>query len=415
MKFPWLAVGIVPALTVPVVWAQHHTAEASKADGRGRLVHVEPRPADDGADSQNFDRAAWRKRLTDGDLDQRLQAFDELTHRARRDQAAHAAIESWAHEAGNAELSWTCRLLLRETDSHPPRPDGPWGGQWGGPAFGGALDWKDLQSRFDELQQQFGGMDSMFGDLQAELDRMRHDSPPNPGLAPFGAWGGISGSSSAQSFTLQVGPDGVTCRVHENVDGKDETKEYKADNLEDLLDAHPELRGRIHGGQDGFGWGGPLSADGSSGRGGSGRLGPVPGAAGQRDPLDRLARTFSGTPRTDIFGVEFSKLAPEKVKELNLEPERGLSVQRTVPGTIAQILGVKRGDLLIEMNGTPLFSGDDVSRVLRERAPQAELVVTLIDGKGQRRSLTWKPSTDGQQGESTPRATTPKGDESRKP
>ena len=157
--------------------------------------------------------------------------------------------------------------------------------------------------------------------------------------------------------------------------------------MDALLDAHPELRDRIQTGRGRFGWNGPLFQDDND----------------SQDGLLRLARPSSGAPSTDIFGVEFSKLDPQRLKELNLEPERGLHVERIVPGTIAQILGVKRGDLLIEMNGIPLFAGEDVSRALRERAPDGELVVTLIDGKGQRRTLTWKPAAENDQEKSAPR------------
>jgi hypothetical protein len=379
MKFAWLAMGIIPAFVAPVLWAQNRRSSAAEADGHGRLTRVVPPATDDADQSPAFDRDAWRKRLTQSDLDQRMRDFDELANRARRDKAAREALESWAHDTSNADLSWTSRLVLREADALRQH-----GGGFGWKAFGGPPAWGDLQARLDELQQQFGGMDSMFGDLQAELDQMQR----NPKLLVPATPNGSKGSSSFENFTLQVGPDGVTCKVHENVDGQEQTKEYKADSLEALLEAHPELRERIQAGEGGFGWTGPLF---------SGGMGRGPGGGSARSGLDRLARPLSGAPPTDIFGIEFTKLPPQKLKDLNLEPERGLNVQRTVPGTIAQILGVKRGDLLIEMNGTPLFSGDDVSRVLRERAPDAELVVTLIDGKGQRRTLTWKPSAAGAQ------------------
>ena len=384
MKLTWLALGMVPALSASLLWIASPALAGQQGDAHGRLTHVEPRSADDNADdAHDFDREGWRKRMLQNDLDARQRDFEELARRARRDKDVRKIVEGWSRDSSNADLAWTSRLLLREIDSGAAR--------LGPHAFGGMPDWNDLQSQFDELQRQFGGMDSTFGNLQEELDRLRRA----PQLAPRSNSGAPNGSSksSSQSFTLQVGPDGVTCRIHENVDGKEQTKEYKAESLDALLDAHPELRDRIQAGHSRFGWSGPLFSDGSSGA-------PSDDDGGLR----RLARPSSGAPPTDIFGVEFSKLSPEKLKELNLEPERGLRVERIVPGTIAQILGVKRGDLLIEMNGIPLYAGEDVSRALHERAPDADLTVTLIDGKGQRRTLTWKPSPEREQPKGAPRA-----------
>ena len=77
---------------------------------------------------------------------------------------------------------------------------------------------------------------------------------------------------------------------------------------------------------------------------------------------------------------------------LGLQPEQGLRVERVVPGTIAQILGLRRGDAVVELDGQPIRSSDDVKRVLAERKADQELVVSVIDGKDQRRTLRWKPS-----------------------
>ncbi len=380
MKLTWLALGMVPALSASWLSTASPALGGEQGDEHGRLTHVQPKSDDDADEAHPFDREGWQKRLLQSDLDARQHDFDELARRARRDKEVRKIVEGWSRDSGNADLAWTSRLLLREIDSGAARS--------GMRGFGAMPNWNDLQSQFDDLQRQFGGMDSTFGNLQQELDRLRHEPLLAPRTAPNSANG--SSKSSSQSFTLQVGPDGVTCRIRENVDGKEQTKEYKADSLDALLDAHPELRDRIQSGHGRFGWNSPFFSDESSGDEDSGGL-------------RRLARPSSGAPPTDIFGVEFSKLPPDKLKELNLEPERGLHVERVVPGTIAQILGVKRGDLLIEMNGIPLYAGEDVSRALHERAPNGDLTVTLIDGKEQRRTLTWRPSPEREQPKSSPR------------
>jgi S1-C subfamily serine protease len=70
---------------------------------------------------------------------------------------------------------------------------------------------------------------------------------------------------------------------------------------------------------------------------------------------------------------------------------RGLLIDRIEPGTIAKALGLRRGDVLLELNGTKLESAADVSRVLRERKAEEDLRVTFTDRRGERRTLTWKP------------------------
>jgi S1-C subfamily serine protease len=94
-----------------------------------------------------------------------------------------------------------------------------------------------------------------------------------------------------------------------------------------------------------------------------------------------------------VLGIYSQKLTPEQAKELELEPEQGLRIERVEPGTIAQILGVRRGDTLVELNGKAIYSTDDVRKVLKERKTDEDLSVTLIgEGSHERRTLRWSPS-----------------------
>jgi hypothetical protein len=396
MKLTWLTALTVPVALVPALWSTAQAQGTPTDTAHGRMARVQS-GGDDDADSkgQSFDAEAWRKRLKQADLDARQRDFDALVKRARREKNVREAIDRWAHDSSDGDLAWTSRLLQREVEAQRKRStaranDVP-SGRANDPFAngGGTPEWDDFQNRFNELQKKFGGMDSQFGRLQDELERMLREQPQFHWTTP----GGGGGSSTAKSFTLQVGPDGVTCRVRENVDGKEQTKEYEAESMESLLDAHPELRDQIGIAGNGFGWNGPLFHGGQGFTWGDGT---------SRDNPNRLGRPLTGAPPTDTLGVEFSKLAPEELKALNLEPERGLHVERVVPGSIAQILGIRRGDLLIEMNGVPLYGRDEVSKLLHERTPDAEVVVVLIDGKGQRRTLTWKPANDSGQSAAPP-------------
>lgn len=329
---------------------------------------------------QDFDAQRWRTKLLDADLEARERAFDHLVQLARREPAARKAIQDWMAE-DSGELAWTARLLQREVDHSQYRfRNLPQVFSLGRPM---EFDFKEMESELRSLDELFGKLGQGFDQGFKRLDPSQIEE-----LLERGS-GGL-GNSRSQNFSLQVGPDGVTCKVSEEVDGKEEIKEYKAETLEALLEAHPELRDTIsvRGGLLG-GLGRPTihrleDLMHSLGRGGVGRSrGQTPWSLPQAIP-------------TDILGIEFRKLPRENVEAHGIPMGVGLYVERTIPGTIAHILGIKRGDLLLELNEIQLVDGDDVSQALEERAPEQAIVVTLIDLGGQRRTLTWKPSEEEQ-------------------
>ena len=77
---------------------------------------------------------------------------------------------------------------------------------------------------------------------------------------------------------------------------------------------------------------------------------------------------------------------------MRLSPEdRGLLIARTVPGSIADELGVRRGDILLSLNGEVLSAPWDITDVLALRTPEDSIHLHLIDTQGQDRSLVWSP------------------------
>jgi S1-C subfamily serine protease len=100
--------------------------------------------------------------------------------------------------------------------------------------------------------------------------------------------------------------------------------------------------------------------------------------------------------RTDVLGVYSQKLDPEQSKALGLPPEQGLSIERVEPGTIAQVIGLMRGDTLVTINSQPIYAVEDVRRILQERAADQELMIEIIaagssDPQTSRRTLRWTP------------------------
>ena len=296
----------------------------------------------------------WKKRLADSDLERRESAFDEVVERARDDRELRNALEQASKSTDAPELAWTARMALREL-------------RRGGPGRARGLD--DLRQRFDALERNFGGMDSMFEDLRSQLGNFPPVPPHSRGT-----------TQQFQGYSLQIGPDGVTLESTESADGSGEKKTYKAKDMEELLQNYPELREKL-GGSEHFDLQG----------------GPGGGWFFLKDGLPendwmRSARP-SQQPPTDVLGIYSQKLTPEQAKELELEPEQGLRIESVKPGTIAQILGLRRGDTIVELDGQPIYSAEDVRRILKERKADADLTVTLLgDGSKTRRTLRWSPA-----------------------
>jgi len=314
-------------------------------------------------DQEPDDLDSWRALLTDPDLDLREQAFERAVRGARERPGLRDALRRWAGMEGDRELAWTCRLLLRDLQRAPAQFGT---GGWDPFAAAGALPgWGE--NRMDEL---FQGLEDLHGNLDQLFEDLDRDGLGVP-VAP--------GTSRAEGLQLRTGPDGVECSVTVEEDGRKVTKTYRAASLEELLEQHPELRERLQfrelGGTSFLGQRGLPGLQALPPRGPTGRW----DSQAPREPL-----------RTDILGVVVAPLEPERARELGLEAGQGLSVERVEPGTIADVLGVRRGHVLVELDGRPLRERDDISAVLGERQADSDLRLVLIDRFGQRRTRIWK-------------------------
>lgn len=351
-------------LTVAALTALAAGASAPPAQ-RG-LVKVRGGEASQVPDA--FDQATWRAALTDPDLDQREQSYERLLREARRSRAVPQALRQWAQDTTQPELAWTSRLALAELE----RSSSP---------FGRRRSLGEVIEEDDPF-----GFPTFLDDIERRLEELRARSLQPPGSLWQVPQGG-GGSAQAESFKMESGPDGVRVEIQTDVNGEETTQTFEADSLEELLAANPELEGRIgaaelHWGSVGPGWLMDLDSV-------LGRVREMAGHAGddgvQGDPQ---------SVRTDVLGVLMREPGDWSVSVEGLEPGVGLLVERIFRDTIAQVLGVRRGDVLVELNGTPLRSGDDVQRTLAARPADAEVRLVLIDRTGQRRERVWKPSVE---------------------
>lgn len=374
MKTKTLTIALLPLalLTAGLAFATHaQDGAAPPAAEASPLAPVEDaradalRPVDDAPDGRvqplrpTFDAATWKAELSQPDFEARRRAMRDLAREARNSAGARAALEEWA-ASEDACLAWTAWLTLEEArDAGRARPLSPFGGapfgtrgadpfdRWfGGGAFGG-LD-------------PFGGdpfeVRDLMRDLRESLDRM-------PGA-----------SGSGRGLSIESGPDGVRVERRTIEDGEEVIETFEAESMEELLELHPELRDEMS-------------------------MRPLSPGEDARSLLDRLQRELGvpdaalspGEVRTDVLGVMMREAGAWQGRVDGLEPGTGLLVQNVLPGTIAEAVGLRAGDVVATLNGVLLRTAEDVREVLAARAADAPITVEWFDRSGARRSRTWTP------------------------
>ncbi len=227
-------------------------------------------------DAQRFEES-FRLRLGQSDLDQRESAFEDIVLRAGLNLDARAALKEIAADTGDPDLAFTARLALREIDRSRRTLSGTYG-------HGAADPFEAMQRRMNELfandpfmtdffsADPFAG-DPFFGGGQGGVFRRRPSlfHPPGQkhlteetqqriaelrrqieqlqsapqGLAPEDP--GVQRFSTRRSSSVSVErtADGVRVVVVEDDGTGPKERVYQAPSMEALLEANPELKGRV--------------------------------------------------------------------------------------------------------------------------------------------------------------------------
>jgi putative serine protease PepD len=90
------------------------------------------------------------------------------------------------------------------------------------------------------------------------------------------------------------------------------------------------------------------------------------------------------TPRIAFMGVKTQTVTPSVVELRHLHTNSGAYVAVVTPGTGAARAGVKRGDVMIAVDGQAVRSNDDVIRIVREHKPGDALDVILLRGNSRK-------------------------------
>jgi len=309
------------------------------------LQPVQPQAPRAQSFEQVFQASEWRERLSQRDLNAREQSYAELLELARKDARIADEVRAWSR--GQDELAWSARLLLRELDRRGAR---------------GALrtfrtdGWGDMQERMHERMQ----------DLQQRMERLREEVERDFGRA-FEREGPMT--RQQRQVETRQDPNGARVEVRTRTgNGPEEVKVYEGQTLDEIYKAHPELRS----------------------------VETVPGVLPEGfesrrveagDVLAPPTRRNLPQPPVEVQGLQPGM--QRNVLGVMCQPkDGGLQVEQVVDGTIAAQVGLRAGDVLLELNGTPVPSREAVAKVLEERRAGEDLVIIIQDASGKRRTLT---------------------------
>ncbi len=90
-----------------------------------------------------------------------------------------------------------------------------------------------------------------------------------------------------------------------------------------------------------------------------------------------------------MLGVQVQVVTPELAKSFGLSEAMGALVAEVNPGTPADKAGIKRGDIIIDFNGSPIKHMNELPRLVAATQPGTKATVTVLrDGKEKTFSLT---------------------------
>ncbi|MBL8749257.1 MAG: PDZ domain-containing protein [Planctomycetes bacterium] len=268
-------------------------------------------------------------------------------------KAALPELKKAADQGGDQEVQWRARRLVRQIERGGPGGLLPREAAPVDPPSPEADD--SMERRFDDmfqqLERQFGidiprarfFQDDFFRDLKAQM--------PQAG-------------SRSQGMSLQIGPDGAI-RVEQkttNEKGEVETKTYEAKSMEDFEAQYPGVLQ-----QNGLGFGMRMFR-GSSPLGlrfSTPRIDPNPWVATPVPAPDLDDALVAPPPANSRLGVSIRPSISAELREhLGLDDDVGLMVEGVQSGTLAETLGLQRGDIVTRIGGHSIGSAQDVQKVL---------------------------------------------------
>ncbi len=102
-------------------------------------------------------------------------------------------------------------------------------------------------------------------------------------------------------------------------------------------------------------------------------------------PVDALKDVVSqlrdkGYVERGKLGVLFQPLTPDLGKAFGMDTPKGALVSDLEPGGAAARAGIKPGDIVVAVNGTPVHHAEDLPRKVARHAPGTQIKVSLVRG-----------------------------------
>lgn len=88
----------------------------------------------------------------------------------------------------------------------------------------------------------------------------------------------------------------------------------------------------------------------------------------------------TGEVRRGYLGVSIDDLTPEIAEAFNMENTEGALINEVEEGTPAEEAGIQRGDIIVEVNGRPVRSANELRLRVAETPPGTEVKVQLLRG-----------------------------------
>jgi serine protease Do len=108
------------------------------------------------------------------------------------------------------------------------------------------------------------------------------------------------------------------------------------------------------------------------------RPAPPDPAEAPRPPHDHMFFSSGGS----WLGVSIADVTSERAKELNMKEETGAEIKAVLPGSPAEEAGLKKGDVVLEYQGTRVEGAMQLTRMVRETPPGRTVTLkTLRDGE----------------------------------
>lgn len=275
--------------------------------------------------------------------------------KALRDLGATALpeLKKAAQQSGDEEVQWRARRLVRQIERGGakglmPRDAAPVDPQ--GRDTGDSME-QHFDQVFEQLERQFGidiprarfFQDDFFRDLKAQM-------PPAGGRS--------------QGMSMQIGPDGAV-RVEQkttNENGEVETKTYEANSMEEFETRYPGVLQ-----QNGLGFGLRMfrGSNPFGMRFSTPRIDASPWVATPVPMPDLDDALVAPPPAGSRLGVSIRPSISAELREhLGLDDDVGLMVEGVQPGTLAETLGLQRGDIVTKIAGHTIGSATDVQKAL---------------------------------------------------